>query len=413
LNCRACGYGPPQNSSYFKSGKSAEQLVSVLDLGVQPLPNAFVKTHEPRPGHYPIELMVCPRCFLGQLSVVVDPETLYAKYAYVTSPSATMADHFDKLFDMLNFHQPLHSVVEIGSNDGRLLAHFKTRGATTVCGVDPARNLAAIANTAGIPTEPVLFDKSVAELLRKRMPPIDLILARHVFCHIDDWKSFVQSLDILSSPQTIVCLEMPWANDTVRNTEWDQVYAEHLSYFTIRALDHLLRGTKFHMHHISHYPIHGGTIAVVLRHNECPDAPSSSVMEMWKEEKCDVDEWRAFAQRARDQMSNLKTLVRDLRSQGKNVVGYGAAAKSTVWINSCGFTNRDISGVYDYTPQKLYTSVPGTQIPVVPEGGFYVDNPDYAILWAWNYQDEVMRKQVKWFSEGGKFIIPVPEVKIL
>lgn len=379
-----------------------------------PLPNAFRRTNEKLPGHYPVELLVCPRCNLGQLSAVVDPEVLYANYPYVTSPSETMRHHFDSLWEAVN--EESHSVtnvVEIGSNDGLLLEHFKRKGGVRVMGIDPAANLAVIAKERGIDSIVSVFNRQAAETAASHVQPIDLILARHVFCHVDDWREFITNLQVMSSRETLICIEVPYAQETLDNCEWDQIYAEHLSYLTLRSVKNLLQGTGLHMHHVIKFPVHGGAIALFLRRDDSDLQPRSSVDTFLQNERCFMADWKRFSSKAQDQIVALKLLVRRLREEGKRVSGYGASAKATVWINACGFRKKDIESVHDYTMQKLYCNVPGTDIPVVHEGGFYVNNPDYAIVWAWNFLPEIMRRQEKWLAGGGRFIVPVPEVRIL
>lgn len=414
-NCRACGYGPFSFAPGTKGSSGDQRLQSVLNLGVLPLPNAFRQGDDPRPGHYPVDLLVCPRCHLGQLSAVVDPEVMYLHYPYVTSPSKTMQDHLRLLWDTLNRMQPIDSVVEIGSNDGLALESFQRWGARSVLGIDPASNLADIANERGVRTVCSLFNRRAAEEARASLPPINLVLARHVFCHIDDWKEFINNAAVLCDRDTIICLEVPYAHDTIANGEWDTVYAEHLSYLTVRSVVALLEESPLMLQHIVRFPIHGGAIALILRRIDgvgvFPEHPS--VNDFLRNERCSLEDWRQFGVRARDQIGALKILIGQLRGTGKRVVGYGASAKSTMWINAMGLGARDIEAVYDGTPQKVYTCIPGTDIPVRHEGSFFADAADYAVLWAWNFMPEILAKQENWAKRGGRWIVPVPEVKVL
>lgn len=412
-NCRACGYGPPLNRDTIKSGGGVQKLESILNLGVMPLPNAFKKSGQSRPGHYPLELVVCPRCHLGQLSAVVDPVVLYADYPYVTSPSEMMHAHFVALWELLSKQQKISVVAEVGSNDGLLLEQFRKFGAEHVIGIDPAANLCELARARGVQSVCSLFDRQAAEMARAAVPPIDVILARHVFCHVDDWEEFINNLGVMCGKQTLVAIEVPYAHDTIANCEWDQVYAEHLSYLTIRSMAALLQASPLRLQHIVRFPIHGGAIVMLLRRIDNEELPHDSVQEFLDAEKCGLDDWRNFARKAWEQIEDLGFLVRSLRNRGKRVAGYGASAKSTMWINACGFTKKDIEGVYDYTPQKLYTTIPGTDIPVLHEGGFYANAADYAVIWCWNFLPEILQRQERWIAGGGKFIVPVPEVKIL
>lgn len=412
-NCRACGYGPAFDPGGTKSAQSQDHLESVLNLGVLPLPNAFRKHNESRPGHYPLEVLVCPRCNLGQLSAVVDPRVIYENYAYVTSPSETMARHFRDLWDRLNLLKKIETVVEIGSNDGLCLDHFRKFGANTVMGIDPAKNLVHTAVQRGINTLCCLFDRQAAEMARSSVPPVDLVLARHVFCHVNDWISFINDSAVMCDKETLVCIEVPHAHDLLARCEWDTIYAEHTSYLSVKAMMHLLDGSALRLQTILHFPIHGGSILLVLRRRDCEANRDESVNEYLEKERCGVDDWRAFSDRAKDQINSLSILIRDLVADRKRVVGYGASAKSTMWVNACKLTRREIEAIYDSTPEKWYTTSPGSNIPIRHEGSFYADAADYAVMWAWNFQQEILEKNAKWIEGGGKFIVPVPTIQII
>jgi novobiocin biosynthesis protein NovU/D-mycarose 3-C-methyltransferase len=387
----------------------------VLNLGVTPLPNAFKRKDDWRPGHYPVELLACPKCGLGQLSAVVSPTVLYQDYPYVTSTSNTMQRHFESLWSNLTeaCGKPPASIIEIGSNDGLCLEAMQKFGASQVLGIDPAINLATISHQRGVQTITAEFNHPTAVRAAAFIPNPDVVMARHVFCHIDDWKNFIRNLAIVCRSNTVVAIEVPYAGDTIKKTEWDQIYAEHLSYLTLKSVVALLEGSPFVLHRVIRYEIHGGALVLILRSKEHAATVHESVAKSLDEEKCSIDDWKDFATRSLDQMVALKILVADLRKQGKRVVGYGASAKSTVWINACKFKKSDIEAIYDCTPQKWYTFSPGTDIPIVHEGLFYVDAADYAIVWAWNFLEEIIEKNKKWVEGGGKFIVPVPTVRVI
>lgn len=412
-NCRACSWGPPQGPGGIKSASTDDHLESVLNLGVMPLPNAFRRNGESCPGHYPIDLVVCPRCTLGQLSVVVDPLVLYDQYPYVTSSSQTMRDHFDNLWLALNFEQKIGSVVEIGSNDGLCLEYFKSLGAETVIGIDPAQNLNKVARKRGINSLCSLFDRQSAEMARAAMPPIDLVLARHVFCHVDNWQEFINNIGVLCSKDTLVCIEVPYAQDMIDSCEWDTVYAEHTSYLTVKAIQYLLDGSALKLQGIARFPVHGGVIGLLLRRRDSDKPRSGTVQQFLEGEHCAMADWKRFAAKAWSQISELRDLVRTLRQQGKTVVGYGASAKSTVWANACRFTKKDIAFITDNTVAKQYTKSPGTDIPIVDEGALTRELPEYAICFAWNYFSEIYEKEKIFRDKGGRWIVPTPKVRVV
>lgn len=411
--CRACGYGRDFTPGYTKSAKPSDRMEMVLNLGVMPLANAFKKDGDPRPGHYPVELLVCPRCTLGQLSAVVDPVVMYDNYPYVTSPSQTMLGHFDSLWASLNAVQPIKTIVEIGSNDGLCLEHYRHLGAEQVMGIDPAKNLVEMAVKRGVSSLCCMFDRQAAEMASSSMPPVDLVLARHVFCHVDDWQSFINNAAVLCNKNTLVCIEVPHAHDMISRCEWDTIYAEHMSYLTVKSVQHLLEGSALKLQKILHFPIHGGAIALLLRRRDWEGEQDPSVNEYIRSERCTIQDWREFSDRARDQIINLSILVRDLVDSGKKVCGYGASAKSSVWVNACKFTRREIAFICDSTAAKVYSTSPGTDIPIVHEGEHFTQCMDYVILFAWNYREEIMAREAKFKHHGFKWIIPTPKVEVI
>lgn len=402
--CRACGYAKPGPQGI--KAAPGDKLIEVFDLGTQPLANDFRKADEEHAGYAPLKVLFCPRCSLGQLSVVVKPDILYHNYSYVTSPSAMMQDHLGRLINDIGHETQGKMVLEIGSNDGRLLAMMQGSG-FSVLGVDPAENLAEFARSNGVPTKTGFF----GETLARTLPASDIIIARHVFCHVDDWKDFVRGLEAVSHAETLVCLEMPYVGDTLKNVEFDTIYHEHLSYASIRAIRSLLEGSSLHLHRIIRYPVHGGAILVMLRHNDSEAQPCADTF--INHENITEADWKTFAGEARNQIDRLSNTVRSLTSQGKRVAGLGASAKSTVWISACGFTRKDIAFIADNTLQKQWTFSPGTDIPIVDEGAIWRELPDYVVMWCWNYRAEVLRKFGPQRAQGVKFIVPVPHVEIV
>lgn len=383
-----------------------DKLIPVLDLGIQPLANDFCKPGQEHSGCAPLKVMLCPKCFLGQLSVVVKPEILYQNYSYVTSPADMMARHFEQLVKDIKEETDGKSVLEIGSNDGKLLAMMQNNGFSTM-GVDPAENLASAARGRGIPVTVGFFNEDLA----KYLPQSDIIIARHVFCHVDDWHDFIKGIEEISFSSSLICIETPYVGDMLKNCEFDTVYHEHLSYLSIQSIHALLKDSKLQLHRIIRYPIHGGAVLLMLRCKDSGIEPHKSVNDF--KENITLEDWKAFAVEARAQIDRLSATVRSLTAQGKRVAGLGASAKSTVWINACGFTRNDIAFIADNTPQKHWTCSPGTEIPITDEGAILRELPDYVVMWCWNFRIEVLEKFSLARSKGVKFIIPVPKIEIV
>lgn len=396
--CRACGN---------------DELTPVLDMGVQPLANDFRRDYESHAGFAPLKVLYCPACSLAQLSVVVDPKILYSNYSYVTSASDTMKHHFAALWKDLNAEKEIKSVVEIGSNTGDFLAYCLGQGARRVVGIDPARNLCLISEEKEAFTICSEFGQQSALAAKERVNEADLVIARHVFCHIDNWREFISNLKILGGAETIYCIEVPCTPDMLAINSWDQIYHEHLSYLTIRAIKALLAGSGLHVHNVQRYPIHGGAILITLRRDESCVAPHPEICAEVGMEHVTLDDWRKLSSVSIKQRFALLGLLEQIISDGRRIGAMGASAKSTVWINACNLTRRHIQFIADNTPQKQLTFSPGTDIPIVDEGAIMRELPDYVVLFAWNFQDEILQKFSLAREKGVKFIVPVPELAIV
>jgi len=414
-HCRACGYAKPTVPPGIKSSPSREKLFPVFSLGNQPLANAFAGPDDIQSAFYPLEVLLCPKCFLAQLSVVVKPEVLYANYPYTTSRSETMKQHFESLWQEVGLEcgGAPESVVEIGSNDGYFLEFALANGANAVCGIDPARNLSRTANGKGIQTFCGVFDKDTAGMARSCVPPVNLIMARHVFCHIDDWHNFIGCLELLGGKSTLIVIEVPYVMDLLKNVEFDTIYHEHLSYMNLKAMVALLAKTRFRIQKVVQFEIHGGSIAIMIRRDDYEKPANDIVLEMLECENITEQSWKRFGGEVANRISALGSAVQEFVDSGKRVVGYGASAKSSVWLNALGFTRKEVAFVCDSTPEKWYKNSPGTDIPVVDEGALLREMPDYAVLWSWNYESEILAKNQLWRDRGGRFIVPSRDIKIV
>lgn len=395
--CRACGN---------------QELIPVFDLGIQPLANDFRKPGEARNGFAPLQVLFCPKCTLAQLSVVVDPVILYEDYPYVTSPSQTMKHHFDRLSADIELQSGHGTLVEIGSNDGLFLKHLSESGWQQLVGIDPAVNLSPAASARGVRTINSLFDEQSAKDALRLLGEVDAVVARHVFAHIDNWKEFVRCLEVMSNTNTTVYLECPYALDILNHCEWDTIYHEHLSYVTIRSMEALLKDTKFHLHKVTAFPVHGGAIVMTLRRNDSTAQRDRSVDDYLEREKITDRSWFDFTANACQQIRDLKAKVLELHFEGKTVCGFGASAKSTVAINAAGIAGL-IQFITDTTPQKQGRLSPGTDIPIVPPEELLARQPDYAICHCWNFRSEVLKNNEEYLKRGGHFIFFVPRLEVV
>lgn len=402
--CRACNLGAA-GANGIKSGPNQQSLIKVADFGLMPLANDFRRTGEEQAGFAPLEVMLCPRCHLAQLSVVVDHKILYANYPYVTSGSKTMHAHFETILTQMSqrLGRLPESILEIGSNDGKFLALAKSNGVKEVHGIEPDSKLAQAAIESGVPTTIKFWPNSIHSFGVQ----YDVILARHVFAHVNDWRGFIDKAQEFMHDASILWIEAPWVETLLAKQQADTIYHEHLSYINIGAIEHLLVDTKLSLSEVIHYDLHGGCIALLIKSRT---EQNSSAVSLSEEGYLNPERWKSLEECARKNASDLASSVRALRANGKTVVGYGASAKSAFWVQQCHFTRRDLSFITDDTKAKWFTNSPGTDIPIMDEGALMRELPDYAILFAWNYLSEVLKKNEYWIGKGGKFIVPVPDL---
>jgi C-methyltransferase C-terminal domain/Putative zinc binding domain/Methyltransferase domain len=376
-----------------------------------PLANDFVKPGGERQGFVPVRILFCRECTLAQLGEVVSPEILYKNYLYVTSSSETMRRHFDRLLKDLVSENGKGSILEAGSNDGLFLEFASKNGFKDVVGVDPAENLGQATVFPRI--NGVFYHGTAARAMAAlEKPKVDYIVARHCFCH-QEWTPFMEACTVVAHAKTLIAIEVPYAPDLLRKTEFDSIYSEHTSYLTIKSIVALLKRWPFHLHGVLRYGVHGGAVLLMLRHNDSGIQPHLSADEMLHDENVTETQWVLFGEKTRHKIENISKLVRKYKEDGQIVSAFGASAKASVLISACGFTDKEIAFVSDNSPLKPGRLMPGTSIPVIEESEMLSHHPDYAIMTAWNYEKEICAKMQKWRDRGGKFIIPDDQLRIV
>ncbi len=405
-HCRTCG---------------SNNLTLILDLEKTALANDFLSPAEVASYKIslPLRVVLCIDCSLVQLADVVDPKVLYSRYAYVTSTSRTMDAHLSEqsahLLAVGGFGTGA-KVLEIASNTGIFLKKFQERGGN-VLGIEPAANIAEVAVQAGIPTRNEFFNSTSARKLKADWGAADLILGRHVFAHIDDLRDLLAGIETVSHADTLIAFEVPYLVDFFEQVEYDTIYHEHLSYISVRSLEALLKNSPFMLSRIDHYPIHGGSILFHVRRRASSVKLHASVAAaLEKERQLKLSEpatWGKFAGRVERIRTELPALIRKLKSQGKHIIGYGASAKGSTLLNTCGLTNTDLDYVIDNTPFKQNKICPGSWIPVRPPEMLLADQPDFALVLAWNFAKEIIGRETEYQKRGGRFIVPIPEPKVV
>jgi novobiocin biosynthesis protein NovU/D-mycarose 3-C-methyltransferase len=404
--CRACG-------------KSTLELV--LDLGKTPLANDFIGPSEVAQYRtfLPLRLCVCRTCTLAQLADTVDPKILYARYAYVTSTSRTMDEHLTAqcrhLMEISGLPKGAR-VLEIASNTGAYLKKFQEQG-WEVLGVEPAANISEVAVKAGVPTQTEFFNSATAKKIAAAWGRADLVVGRHVFAHIDDLRDLLCGLEAIAHPNSVVAFEVPYLIDFFNGTQFDTIYHEHLSYISVKALQALTAGSPFFVQRVDHYPIHGGSILFQLRNRESGVPAHASVAQaVLAEEKLKLGEaasWEPFVERVQSIRNELPKLIRRLRAEDKRVIGYGASAKGNTLLNTCGLTTKDLDYIIDNTPFKQDKIAPGSWLPIRPPDWLLRDRPDFALILAWNFAPEIIRREAEYQKSGGRFILPIPEPRMV
>ncbi len=353
-------------------------------------------------------------CSLSQLSIIVNPDILYKDYPYHSSVSKTFKKHcYDMATDLKQYFPTIDPlVIDIASNDGCLLKEFKSQG-YCVMGVEPSQNLVDLALEKGIPTVRGYWGSESSNLI----PSCDVITATNVFAHVDDIRSFIESVrdKLRVYSKGIFVLEVPYLPNLIEGNQFDTIYHEHLSYFLLKPLDRLFDSCGLQIFRVEKQSIHGGSIRVYSSPFNYPI--ENSVNEMIDAEESagyyDLNTYLNFSNNVEFIKREFKNLMVNLRNDGNKVMGYGASAKGVGFLNMCGITKDEIISIVDDTPDKQGKEIPGIGIPIVGYDVFDVVEPDYIVLLSWNFKDELIAKTPRHRERQGKYIVGIPEVKII
>jgi len=403
-NCRLCG---------------STDLVKVLSFGETPLANAYLSSADlEKPELFaPLVVNACNACKLVQLRDVVDPKVLFSNYLYVSGTSPVFVAHFADYAKTVVERFGLGGdslVVDIGSNDGVLLAHFKTLG-TKILGIDPAQNIAAEATKNGILTIPEFFTPETARRVADEKGKASIITANNVFAHTDDVIGFVESVKELLAPEGVFIFENQYLKDLIEKNLFDMIYHEHLCYYHLTPLVPFFQQRGLRVFDVEHVPTHGGSIRVYVGWNDGPHKTSERVERMLSEEGAlnEVSTYHVFSKRIDAIGKKLCSLLGDFHRQGKRIVGYGAPAKATTLCYALGIDGKTLEYIVDDSPLKQGLYMPGTHIPIKPSDTLYTDKPDYCLILAWNFADSIITNHLQFKENGGVFIVPVPTPRIL
>lgn len=402
--CRVCG---------------DEDWLEVLSFGEVPLAGNFLEPGQRQTERFPLDVIVCRCCRLMCLRHAVDPELLFGHYLYVSSDSELISRHMDHVVALCTDRfglGPEDLVVELGSNVGTQLERFREQGAR-VRGVDPARNLVEIANSNGIPTVAALFDKDSATGVREEEGRARVVVGRQCFAHIDDVHAVLEGVNAVIAPDGVLVIEVPYLLNLLQENQFDTIFHEHQSYFSVGTLRTLFKRHGLRLVDVEQAPVHGGSVIVFAVPESLGTDPAPAVAEFLAREAAhgmgSDDAYLAFADRVGHVRSAVGDLVRELAAQGHSIGGYGAPAKGSALLHACGLGPEEVAFCSDTTELKHGKLLPGTEIPVCSPEKAAERTPDYYLLLAWNYAEEILGKEQGFLERGGRFIVPVPEPKVV
>ena len=402
--CRSCG---------------STRLQVFLSLGDLPLSDGFIAPDhlDRREPRYPLDVAFCPDCALVQILKTVPPEELFGEdYPYFSSFTDALVRHAKANVDGRIAERALGPdslVIELASNDGYLLQHYKAAG-IPVLGIDPAPGPVKAARDKGIDTLLAFFGLDLAKKLAAEGRRADVIHGNNVLAHVADTNGFVAGIAALLKPTGVAVIEAPYVRDLIDHGEFDTIYHEHLCYFSASALVPLFRRHGLHLNRVERLAIHGGSLRLFIEPVERPDA---SLLDLLAEERQlgvdRFDYYAGFARRVEQIKTTLGSMLRELKGKGARLAGYGAAAKGTILLNYIGIGADLLDYVVDRNTHKQGRWIPGVRLPIRAPAEILATQPDYILILPWNFKDEIMEQQAEYRRRGGRFIVPIPEPVVL
>jgi len=392
-----------------------------VDLGMSPLCESYVSKDDLNrmEPFYPLHTYVCESCLLVQLHEYVSPVSIFTEYAYFSSYSDSWVQHAKNYTEMIIQRMGLHSksfVVELASNDGYLLQHFVQAG-IPVLGIEPAANVAKSAVEKKVPTLVKFFGENLARELAKKNKRADLVLGNNVLAQVPDVNDFVKGIKILLKPKGIVTIEFPHLLKLMQENQFDTIYHEHFFYFSFLSVEKIFAKHGLTLFDVEELPTHGGSLRIYGRHSKDDTKPlTSRVVEMKAKEQAagigNLDSYSLFDEQVKETKRKILTFLIEARRAGHSVAGYGAPGKGNTLLNFCGIRSDLIEYTVDRNTYKQGKYLPGTHIPIYSPEKIRETKPDYVFILPWNFKDEIMQ-QMSYIREWeGKFVVPIPEVKV-
>jgi 2-polyprenyl-3-methyl-5-hydroxy-6-metoxy-1,4-benzoquinol methylase len=392
-----------------------------VNLGMSPLCESYVSAEalNQMEAFYPLHVFVCGQCFLVQLQQYVSAESIFSDYAYFSSYSDSWLAHAKAYTDLVvkRFGIGAQShVVELASNDGYLLQYFVEKG-IPVLGIEPAANVAKVAVAKGVDTLVQFFGRETASELAKQGKHADLLLGNNVLAQVPDLNDFVAGMEILLKPHGIITMEFPHLMRLMEENQFDTIYHEHFSYFSLLATERIFAAHGFTLFDVEEIPTHGGSLRIFARHAEDTTKPvSARICELRTRETAaglnSLASYRTFAHQVEETKRKLLEFLIETRRAGKSVAGYGAPGKGNTLLNYCGIRTDFLDYTVDRSPHKQGKFLPGTHIPIVHPDHIRETRPDYLMILPWNIKDEIMKQNDYIRDWGGRFVVPIPEVRV-
>lgn len=390
-----------------------------VSFGKMPIANGFLRADEfSNEYFFDLQAAFCGNCGMVQLLEQPSREMMFNEnYAYFSSISTRMAEHFKSFANMVRdtYLDEDSFVVELGSNDGIMLHHFAEAGIRHL-GVEPSANVAQAARKRGVNTVCEFFDEALAERIKAENGPAQAILAANVMCHIPYLHSVVAGMARLLAPKGVVIFEDPYLGDIIEKTSYDQIYDEHVFYFSVASVEYLFARHGLEIIDIKPQNVHGGSMRYIIARKDAYQVSPVVFAKKTREQELslrDMETYHNFRRNVETSRDTLMTALRDLKTKGRRVIGYGATSKSTTVTNYCGITPDLVEFISDTTPNKQGKFSPGAHIPVKPYEEFSKNPPDIALLFAWNHGEEIMAKEKGFRDNGGQWLVYVPSVELI
>jgi SAM-dependent methyltransferase len=404
--CRLCG---------------ASLTTTFVNLGMSPLCESFVPASDidKMEAYFPLHALVCGECFLVQLREYVQPDHIFTEYAYFSSYSTSWVEHARRYCEMMKARFGLGSdseVFEVASNDGYLLQHFLALG-VPVIGIEPSINVAEAARRRNVPTLVEFFGSALARRLVSEGRRADLIVGNNVLAQVPDLNDFTAGMAHLLAPEGVITLEFPHLERLIAENQFDTIYHEHFSYFSLLTIDRLAQRHRLRIFDVEQLSTHGGSLRVYLCHAESRHGMSSRVNELLDHEREigfeDIDSYTRFAEKVHRTKRQLLSFLIECKEKGAKICGYGAPGKGNTLLNYCGVGTDFLEFTVDRNPYKHGRYTPGMHVPIYPVSAIDEFQPDFLLILPWNLKSEIVAQMRHVASWGCRMIVPIPKVEVM